>query len=135
MSTSHTAKVEVTEQKYVKRPLHADGERNSNGDLAVGFPGNCFVSKIQVNGNMLYTAAPTTQITVHYVETGLDRLLYGPLNIKTVDVSIGVTLHMRTLLGDDLWVNAENGGRIVARMTQTNTRVRLDVWGYEYVYQ
>ena len=135
MGTSHTTNEEVEVQRYIRRPLKADGERNTNGDLVVGFPGNCYVSKIQCNGNMLYSASPTTQITLLYAETGFERPLYGPLYIKTINPSIGVTLHMRTLLGNDLWINAERNGRIIARITQANTRVRLDVWGYEYIYQ
>jgi len=102
----------------------------TNGDHAIVLP-DCYISKIRCNGNTLYSATPTSVIEIYYLEGGREQLIYGPLNIKTVDVSIGVTLHMETLLGGDL--KAKVGGSIVTRIRSCNTRVMTEVWGYKFL--
>lgn len=135
MGTSHTSRPPGAGSQQVDQilePLHGWVEGSTNGEHSVR-PGACYVSKIQVNGNLFYGAAPTTTIYVYYQDDDVaPMVLYGPLYIKTVDVSIGVTLHMATLLGQDLKVPAGKNGRIYLVVTNANTSFRMDVWGWRY---
>lgn len=126
MGTSHV----VIRQDKPKTPFHAFGQWNTNGDHTLPLP-NGYISKIQVNGNVNYVGGPLTQIWIIYAEDGVETNVYGPLNIKTIDVSIGVTLHMKTLLGEDLKVDGNKNGRIIIRTAWTNTVFNADVWGYQ----
>lgn len=131
--TSHTT-MTSQKQRVPQEPVHGAVQTTSgqNGDFDINM-GDCYCSKIQINGNVLYSAAPTTQINLFYVEGTTLTLLYGPLNIKTVDVSVGLTLHMKTFLGDDLHVRGSLGGIIRVTIGASNTVVRCDVWGYRQV--
>ena len=134
-STSHTTGLTTTQKTglpAITVPVHGRGFRATDGDLELR-PGECFVSKVKINGNVLYSAAPTTEVSLWYAddEDG-ETLLYPNLYISTVNVTIGATLHMKTLLGQDLRVNGGQNGRLIARMIATNTTVELEFWGYRY---
>ena len=126
---AHTSRGSIDD--IVGRPVHFNGSRNTDGDITLT-TGDVYISKIQVNGNTAYTAGPTTIIYIVYKQGNTETNLYGPLNIKTVDVSIGVTLHMRTLLGSDLKSVAVNANSVIARVSNCNTNVQIDIWGYTY---
>lgn len=127
MSTSHTMSQPLT--RVSQDPVHEILVTNQNGDYDF-VSGDCYISKVLVNGNTTYTATPTTQISIWYVEGSYQKLLYGPLNIKTVDVSIGVAFHMATLLGSDLHIRGSKSGRLRIRIALANTWVQADAWGY-----
>ena len=134
-STSHTSKITTRQETglpQVTVPVHGRGFRSTDGDLELR-PGTCFISKVKINGNVFYSAAPTTLVSLWYAddEEG-ETLLYPDLNISTVNVTIGATLHMKTILGQDLKVNGAQNGRLIARMIATNTTVELEIWGYRY---
>ena len=133
MVVSHTTRV-ITQDKILE-PVHVWGERAANGDIDLR-PPPCYISKIQVNGNLAYSATPTTTIYIYYGDDDVGEIvLFGPLYISTVEETIGVTLHMKTLLGQDLKIRPGKNGRLIARMTNTNTLVRMDAWGWKYVEQ